>query len=171
MGEIGINITIGNLSYATINTPPKLDDEPDTNNPTQQKVQNPTTKQSNHTQTDKRYKERTIAGGSKMTAPVAKGMLALDAINTVLQYAPGFFAKYEEYKIEKHHQILDKAINDVNVGISQGLVPKKYLNDKDLSSILNVVLQGESKSTNKELYNVGMNIYNTISKPNQDKEK
>jgi hypothetical protein len=43
----------------------------------------------------------------------------------------------------------------------------KYLNDRDISDITNVVLQGVSNSSDPAIFNIGWNIYNEISKNRQ----
>jgi len=176
--DIGISTTIGNLKYSQANPVKSADpanlnanDENPSANDAQHRVQNPMTKNSNYTQVDKRYKERTIAGGSNIRGTAAKGALALNVLNATVEYGILGAGLYEQYEVNSNLEILIKAIKDVQVGVHQGLVPEIYRNSNDLSSILNVVLQGDSKSDNKELYDIGMNIYNTISNPPKQEEK
>jgi hypothetical protein len=56
---------------------------------------------------------------------------------------------------------LMKAYDNLNKGIQ--LVPGKFRNTKDLSSILNVILSGENKSDNPEIYKIGMKIYDRFN--------
>lgn len=178
--DIGINRTIGNLKYSQANPVPtpgaanvnSNDNDPSAND-AKHRVKNPTTKQSNQTQENQRYKQRTILGGSNMRAPSAKGLIALNLANATVEYGILGAGMYEEYKLNSHLDILEKAINDVQTALSMGdkIIPKKYQNSNDLSSILNVVLQGESNSDNKELYEIGMKIYNDISIASKQAEK
>jgi hypothetical protein len=91
---------------------------------------------------------------------------ALDFINFgASQYIN--WAYFDDYsKIEEHKSIAVKVNEDlleaINVG---GIVPEEYLNDKDLTNIMNVILQGVSNSDNPDIYKIGMNIFNTISSP------
>ncbi len=126
---------------------------------------------------DRRFKANKIneAGGiptasGPRTRAAAGGLLAVELINTTLQgYKMGSFL-YDDAKIKSHTDIARKAVTDVRLAISKGqdlskggIIPSEYLNLSDLSSITNVVLQGENNTDNPEIYEIGMKIYNSIS--------
>ncbi|GIV45020.1 MAG: hypothetical protein KatS3mg035_2143 [Bacteroidia bacterium] len=173
--DIGISRKIGYLKFTTLESTPQLArlnrsaNSPE-NNDANHKIQNPKTKQSHYTQEDKRYKTRSISGGGKFRATAARATLALNIINSAFEYGILGAAMYESYRINEDLKVLNKALQDVLIGIDKGLIPEQYQNIKDLSHIINVVLQGENNSDNKELYEIGMKIYNTISTTNK-KEK
>ena len=63
-------------------------------------------------------------------------------------------------KVQEHINIAAKAVQNVTQALNAGMIPDQYQNKKDLSIIMNVVLQGENNSNNKELYNIGISIFN-----------
>ena len=94
-----------------------------TSNPTEHTVQNPTTKSSNYTQTDKRYNTQTVSGASGATKVTAKGMLVLDLAIYGLQLA-GTWSFYDDMnKIKQHLGILQGAVNMVNNAAANGMIP------------------------------------------------
>lgn len=119
---------------------------------------------------DKRLKDRTISGQGKY-APLAHGSaLALNLFN---QMAIGFgdlmVADDRDKTIAQNDGPLKEAKNDINKALNiKGMIPKKYRNQKDLSDILNVVLQGENRTEDKEIMEIGIRILKEISKKFDD---
>jgi hypothetical protein len=96
----------------------------------------------------------------------AKGTLLVGAVITGLQKLKGYLVSDDLNTIKNQNErIASMVIEDINYALLQGerIIPKKYQNQGDLAKISNVILQGESNSDNKELYDIGMKIYNTIS--------
>lgn len=56
------------------------------------------------------------------------------------------------------------AIKDLNTAIKLDVIPEEYMNTKDLTNILNVILVGENLTNDDDIYQVGMFIVKHISK-------
>jgi RHS repeat-associated protein len=126
------------------------------------KVINPTTKKGIP---DKRYRvKRSVSGASGMSKVASIGTLALNVVNWGLANAPGIAALYEKSLInEQLKEALPQAMADVQSALDAGIIPEKYQNTKDLTNILNVVLQGENTTDNPDIYDIGINIVKKIS--------
>jgi RHS repeat-associated protein len=170
--DLGINKTIGNVSFMKPTQsaePTSLDNTygaTDPNyNPTQHQVQNPKTKQSNYTQTDKRYKQRTVSGASGMSRGAARGALAINAINFAVEQYMTWAWVYDKGKVESHTLIANQVAADMTKALEMGLIPEEYQNKSSMVNIMNVVLQGAKNTDDESIYKIGMQIYNTISQP------
>ena len=130
------------------------------------------TKQSGYTQTDKRYNpNKTYSGKSPMAPAASVGALAINAINFAgAQYAWIAPALDEADLNEQLGGAFASAIDDVNEAISRGYINMEYLDIDNISYIMNVVISGENQTKDPEIYNIGMKIYNEISKPKQKVE-
>ena len=96
-----------------------------TGNPTQHTVQNPTTKSSNYTQTDKRYSSRTLSGASSMTKVTARGILVLDLAIYSLQLAGGWSVYDDMKKVKQNLGVLQGAVDMVNSAVANGMIPEQ----------------------------------------------
>ncbi|MEW6774646.1 MAG: hypothetical protein AB1304_11720, partial [Bacteroidota bacterium] len=154
-GEIGINTTVGfikpisfmsgNLAKGNVNA--EYPDKAPSISPTYDDT-NP----------------NAPAPGGTRAAAGAVGIV--NAINFGLEQYAVWTAFYDIMKVEEHEKILkNQVIEDINTAIGKGLIPEKYQNTTDLGSIMNVVLQGENNTKNKEISKIGMKIWNTISNP------
>lgn len=68
---------------------------------------------------------------------------------------------------EGQNNILEMVRKDVQIALQKSIIPEKYQNVKDISSIMNILLQGENNSQkkNKELEQISLKIGATISVP------
>ena len=162
-GEIGVNITIGNVEFIspsiTKAESANLDNtygatDP-TYNPTITKTERGT--KSNGT-SDLRQNERGIYGVTARTRGAAGFMLILNAVNFGLETASGLLINDDLNKIKSNIKLLQSAIKDVNKAAQNGRIPPKYQNKKDMIDILNVVFQGENTTKNKDILNIGIEI-------------
>jgi hypothetical protein len=90
----------------------------------------------------------------------AKGVAIVDVAVFAAERIQSWLISSEQDNIQNQvDKYLTKAYDNLNEGIRLNLVPKQYRNTKDLSSILNVILSGENNSGNKDIYKIGMKIY------------
>jgi RHS repeat-associated protein len=175
-GEIGVSMEVANLRYQPISTPDIATMDRShgaaTGNPAEHTVQNPTTKSSNYTQTDKRYNTQTVSGASGMTKGAAKGILVLDIAIGALQVAGGWSIYDDFKKIGQHLDILRGVVDKVNDAAANGMIPVQYQNRTSMLDILNVVYQGENTTQDKNIMNIGIQILkaNNIYDPNKIKQ-
>jgi RHS repeat-associated protein len=184
-GEIGVNLTIGKVAFnlpnpqeGAVSKMTSLDNSIGAPNPTN--ITNPinynrtppTAKSTG--QPDRRYKTNysvntmTPGGGSARGA----GIFAV-AVNTLnwgleagLNWKINQDIKDVKYQVGRYAPLIEK---DLFKAINRGMIPDKYLNSTDLSNIGNVILQGVNNTDNADIYNIGMDIYNNISKDNEIK--
>jgi hypothetical protein len=134
-----------------------------TYNTTQTKVENPLAKSTGLP--DKRFKERTISGGTNMSRGAAGFILAVNAINWGLETYGNWSIVNDKELVEEQMGILKKqVVRDVNDAIEMGLIPQKYINVEDLGNIANVVLSGVNLTKNDEIYRIGIEIVKKVSK-------
>lgn len=169
-GEIGINKQISSIRFVKIT--PKFEPlalNSNTASPVNDEsvVKVGTNNAASTGRPDQRFKERTIVGPSPNRASAAKASLIVYGVMATIEWSFFGAGMYEESIVNEHLSILDKVTNDVLTALELGMIPEKYQNISDISAIINVVLQGESGSDNKELFDIGMQIYNEISKPNK----
>lgn len=140
-------------------------------NPTQHRVQNPTTKQSNYTQESRQFKQRTVAGGKSNMARGAAGLvLAVNAINWSLETYGNFKVAEDRGLVSEHLSILTKQVTqNINDALDLGMIPEQYQNIRDLGNIANVVLSGVNPTDNQEIYDIGIDIVKQISGNYQQK--
>jgi RHS repeat-associated protein len=166
-GEIGINTTIG---YVGVNNTVIKDANPSlmflNNNlakgnvnadyPDRAPSVSPTYDDTNPT---------VVAPGGSRSAARAVGIVNL--VNFGLEQIGVWSAFYDIIKSKEHEDILrNKVMRDINEALKGGMIPERYQNQNDIGAIMNVILQGENKTDNPEIYKIGMKIYNTISNPN-----
>ncbi|WP_177191913.1 RHS repeat domain-containing protein [Parafilimonas terrae] len=169
---IGISTEIGSINLqkytpnseadynATDNSPGAP--EPDFQ-PGQTQVQNPTAKSTGLP--DKRYKDRTVSSATPAgSRGLALASIAIDAIIVGSNISANYLVNDDINLAKKHIEILKQATYDVQTALNEGLVPQKYLTDEFISDIINVVLSGVSNLNNKDISNIGRQIYNTVSK-------
>lgn len=105
---------------------------------------------------------------------IVKGILAINAIAKIGEGAINYFIGKEinniDYQYKNHFQ---SAINNVIDAVNKGVLQDypQYLNTRDLSDIINVVLTGVNNSGNKEIYDLGMKIYNANNPPESIRPK
>jgi RHS repeat-associated protein len=161
-GEIGINTTIATIQGKTasqVNMPflqsNAAKGDVNANYPDRAPAVSPTYDDANPT--------ASAPGG---TRGAAAGVAVVNAINFGLEQYAVWSAWYDQGKVNEHKSLLfNQVTNDVNKALKQGLIPEKYQNATDMGNIMNVVLQGVNNTDNKDIYNIGMKIYNTISNP------
>jgi RHS repeat-associated protein len=99
---------------------------------------------------------------------LAKGAVLLDFAMYGLEQYQNIAWIYDSGKVQDHTGMAGMAVQNVSQALNDGLIPKKFQNKKDLSVIMNVVLQGVNNSGNKDLYDIGMSIFNKY-KPKVEK--
>jgi RHS repeat-associated protein len=175
-GEIGVSMEVAHLRYQPISTPDiaTMDNTHGAaiGNPTEHTVQNPTTKSSNYTQTDKRYNTQTVSGASGMTKGAAKGMLVLDILIGAFQVAGGWSIYDDMNKMQANLELLKGSVRMVNSAAASGMIPEQYQNQTNMLDILNVVYQGENTTQDKNIMNIGIQILkaNNMYDPNKIKQ-
>ncbi|WP_437368388.1 DUF6443 domain-containing protein [Maribacter litoralis] len=135
------------------------------------KVNPPISKSTNRP--DRRFKTRTL-GGVGARARGAGAALALYNIAIIgLNYLDIYNVEKDKGLTKEHtNDVLPLALADMNSALSEGIIPEEFINDGDLSDILNVVLQGvidepsENRNTIRywEKVSVGVKIYNKYNK-------
>jgi len=91
---------------------------------------------------------------------VAKGAAILDAIKLGLDTYLSMTYIHDQDLIKEHREIANKVAVNVTDALNSGMIPIKYQNTRDIGNIMNVVLQGTNNSNNKEIFDIGMSIYN-----------
>jgi RHS repeat-associated protein len=114
---------------------------------------------------DRRFKTRTISGAGANSKGASMFALAINILNYSVESYLYHASVYDNALVDDHVLLLKNAFKDVQIAIENGKIPDKYLNIKDISTITNIVFNGENNSDNQELYDIGMNIFNSISKP------
>jgi RHS repeat-associated protein len=98
-----------------------------------------------------------------MKPSVGRGMSAASAVLDLVDFGAAQLVKYhfndDITKIKEDFKLATLALQNLNSAINDGLVPQKFLNEKDLSDLGNVILQGKSNYGNKEIEALGINIY------------
>ena len=103
--------------------------------------------------------EPAVSTPSVAARGLAKSILVIDATITAAQSAINISISSEQDVVNSQiRNQLGKAYNVLTQGM--GMVPKKYRNTNDLSSILNVILSGVNNTDNKEILKIGIDIYN-----------
>lgn len=91
---------------------------------------------------------------------VVRGAVILDVVNfSVDTYLTWAFI-YDKGKIEDHTDIAYKVAQDMTKALNSGMVPAKYQNNRDISKVMNVILQGVTNPKDKEINNLGIEIFN-----------
>ena len=184
-GNIGYSTKVGSISYADNLQQPSdavdldTDYDPGTN-PNQYSESNkiqygaPNKKDGTPDMRFKGNKLNRSEGGATATPSgrynaMSKGLSASAALLNVgmwvLDQVQTFDRLEDQIKVDEHTSILVKQVaQDLKVAISKGMIPKEYLNTKDIGNIANVVLSGTNPSKNNELYTIGMEIVKKISK-------
>ena len=67
-------------------------------------------------------------------------------------------------KVKTQVEVVKKATYDVQTALNEGLIPQKYQSEEFISDIINVVVSGVSNLNNKDISNLGVQIYNVVSK-------
>ena len=137
-------------------------------NPTDHKIENPKTKSSNYTLDDKRYANRNVSSASPSTGKWARGILAIDILNVLVEQYISITAFYENRIIEKQKKYIDYVLRDINEAIEHKpeIIPNEYRNIQSITNIMNVILQGENNTDDPMIDKIGMKIFNSISKKN-----
>ncbi|MBC31156.1 MAG: hypothetical protein CMH48_09945 [Muricauda sp.] len=122
---------------------------------------------------DRRFKGRSL-GGVSVKAKGATGAIALyNLAVTGFDYLSIYnLEKDKSLTKDQTNNVLPLALADMNSALSEGLIPEEFINESDLSDILNVVLQGviDEPSADRnsiqywEKMSVGLEIYNRYNK-------
>ena len=182
-GCIGIDPTIANIQLVTVGKDPELTDDPDLPNKINPKgLQSIGVNRAGRREIEKQKKQvNTTAGQGKgnkieLARSMAKAMTVIQALEEAANYVANALILDDQNKIKEHQMLANKSIQDVQVALQDVkynnpqdpnniLIPDKYRNESDLASIMNVVLTGQNNTDNKEIYDIGMKIFHTISKP------
>ena len=170
--DIGVNTLLAPLSFKQTNIPiAHMDNTYGATDPsvlpTNHYINNPRTKKSNYTVTDNRYKQRVLSGATPVTAKGASAILVVDVLNTAFVGWLGLSAYVENNIINKQKKYINYVVEDMNKALSDKnnqYIPQKYMNVESLSNIMNVILQGENNTSDPAIKEIGMRIYNNISK-------
>ena len=135
----------------------------------QMKIQNPTTKKRT---IDKRFKTRKVGGAAtgKRGIKAARGIGVVAALDFGLQGTIIGLGLNDLSDIKKQGKLLGLANEDLQSAIEDGIIPPELLNLKDLTSILNVIFQGESNSDNPALKKLGLKVFDTYN-PNHPRTR
>ena len=128
---------------------------------------------------DRRFKGRSL-GGISVRVKGATGALALyNLAVTGLNYLDIYnVEKDKSLTKEQTNDVLPLALADMNSALSEGLISEEFINEGDLSDILNVVLQGviDEPSVDKnsleywEKMSIGLEIYNKYNKVEDEQQ-
>jgi len=168
--DIGISRTLANITYIQQDiTKPVMADVPD--------LPESVSAQSNEVVTADDGKTKSSYGTSDMATLPGKGAKALNTASAVIEFVNFAFDQYMAYawiydksKVESHTQVAVQVGIDLKNALNDGLIPSKYQNLTDITNIMNVVLSGVNNTSDKEIYNVGILIYNTYN-PSVEIEK
>jgi hypothetical protein len=161
--DIGINPTIGNISLILPQQQsPQLKDIPGGELPGLASGQ---TESGIQSQAYNRAGRRDISrNGPMVNSPagkggIAKGAAIVDFIGLAIDQYVTWAGIYDQNKIDDHRQIAQMVAGNITRALNEGMIPSKYQNQRDIGNIMNVILQGVNNSDNKELYDIGMDIY------------
>ena len=167
--DIGISRVIGNIDVLKPQLPidnqnAKVPSVGPENNPFSHKLEKSKTKSSGFLKDDGRLKDRelNVAGGAKGRI-AGFGMLGLNGLNYAAEQYMVWAFVIDKSITRSHTGIAKQVIEDVNTAIDKGMIPPEYLNKQSLVNIMNVVLQGTNNTSDKKIFEIGMEIYNTIS--------
>ncbi len=158
-GDIGYNPTIASIQF-NIKTQAQATDIPGEQLPNAWKPQTENNRSRNYGKKGTPG-NLSIPPGNK-TKAMAKGVAAMEAIIFVSEQVAYFQDLYDNDLITEHTELAEKAFENVKteLSIENGLIDKKYQNKESLTNIMNVVLQGVNNTDDKEIYNIGIKIYN-----------
>ena len=114
---------------------------------------------------NQRFKEKTIQGiSTKNRAPGTAVVGAANIISVVSEFYTLFGMAADKTALESQTStVLLDALDDLKLGIQDGLVPEEYLNPVGLSNILNVIIQVENTTDDPKVLEVGIKIVKEIS--------
>jgi RHS repeat-associated protein len=163
-GEVGVSAEIALTNVNTnkqnenwgIGTPSMQDspNDPSTNSPSSIRTESPR---------GKPQPQSVSTNNQILSTKVSNRFLILDQVGKGLNLIAGWLVKDDANKVSEHGTLYVSALKDVNTAIKNGWIDNKHMNIKDLSAIVNVVLQGDNTSKDKYNYNVGMKIVKEIS--------
>jgi len=111
---------------------------------------------------DRRVKAK-VNSQAPSASGAAKGLILLNLANFAVEQYGIWSHKIDRDKLNTHKLIAAKVAQNMQVAIQKGMIPEPYLNEKCIAGISNVVLQGENLTNDPKIYEIGMDIYNTIS--------
>lgn len=129
-------------------------------------VEVPTTKGSNYTQANRRFKDRSM---DTPITPGARGMagvaIAVNAINWSFEQIRTWGLADDQNKVAEHTSILRRQVlRDMQQAFNTpGMIPDQYRNIESLGNIANVVLSGQNLTDDQGIMDVGMEIVKKIS--------
>lgn len=129
-------------------------------------VEVPTTAQSNYTQPDRRFKDRSMSTPVGGKARGGAGLaVAVNAINWSFEQA-GIYALTDDKNLVREHRgiLVKEVFRDLQVALqTPGMIPDQYRNIESMGNIANVVLSGVNLTDDQGIYDVGMDIVKRIS--------
>ena len=157
---IGMNPTVENIMVAAPEVKkPELSDMPDLRKMTPSATNTSPT-------VPKNPSSSSAQGAPEVSSPEGKGIgkvaIVVDAVNFALSQYVSYSFKDDKSLVDDHTIVANQVIADMKVALKLNLIPPVYQNTRDMVNIMNVVLQGVNNTTNKEIYDIGMKIYNTI---------
>ena len=168
----GVSLTVATFSMETPNPSTAVDgvnlsdkDEDPTYDPAQHQVSIPTAASTGRP--DRRYKQREINGASPARPTAGKVALAINVVNFALERIGNWMINSDINDVKEQAKKYGLLVTeDINIAIGKGLIPERYQNQQSLIDIGNVILQGVNNTNDKEIYNIGMKIFNEISSRN-----
>ncbi|WP_447768541.1 DUF6443 domain-containing protein [Sphingobacterium faecium] len=177
-GEVGINTTLANLDFKSLSQNKEIplssfDNTVGATDPSYNSsiIQIEKGRKKDGT-VDRRLKDRTISGMGKGAMAAHGGAVVLNLLNSGLDMVAELMVSHDKDLILEHSssKILTRAVGDLNDAISKGMIPKEYLNNENLSDILNIILQGENTTHNTEIMDSAIRVLKEISKNYDDKK-
>ena len=99
-----------------------------------------------------------------------KGLTVVQALSAIGAIAGEYKRGNDWILVDQHIDVAQKAMEDVILALNfTDIIPPKYQNVKDLSHIINFVLQGENHTDDKNIAIIGMRIWNETSIKRDDK--
>ena len=160
-GEIGLSREVGNIKFMMpkLKTTAELHDIPNEMMPDMVKGQS----EGIRMEMKGKYNPNPQLSTSPRSQFPSKGMLVIEALNFTKDGVFGVSSMIDMSKLQSHAAIAGTVTQDMNIAVQRGMIPDKYKNTSDMSSIANVVLSGVSYSGNQEIYDLGMKIFNEVS--------
>ena len=161
---IGTSIIVGELNLAP--KPPTSNQIPGNHLPTQSQGQTESGVQSKVGKYGKTNSGMVDVKGQPNKG-IGKAAMYLDVVMVGIDIASIAGSSYDQTLVQKQSLLIQKVENNIQDALNSNMIPPKYQNEDNLSSIMNVVLQGESNSNDPEIYKIGMDIYNKYNPPLQ----
>lgn len=104
--------------------------------------------------------------GGQMYTFLSKGLVLIEATNLFFEQVEKYQKTSDASNIFDHSIYALKSIEAVQAAIDHGgIIPEAYMNEESLIAILNVVLAGNNTTTDPEIMEIGIEIYNRFGAP------